>query len=116
MEEVKWRKAEKQGHRLIEKKAVEEKTEKEELKITSNGRKSLAEKEKKKMKKNLGKTGKLGWRTEMQTNPSRLIKTACNEPQMIRSWVWKSSISASLKHENRFLKNVFVYQLYMLEK
>ena len=49
MEEVKWRKAEKQGHRLIEKKAVEEKTEKEELKITSNGRKSLAEKEKKKM-------------------------------------------------------------------
>ena len=59
--------------------------EKEELKITSNGRKSLAEKEKKKMKKNLGKTGKLGWRTEMQTNPSRLIKTACNEPQMIRS-------------------------------
>lgn len=82
MEEVKQRKAEKQGHRLIEKKAVKEKTEKEELKITSNGRKSLAEKEKKKMKKNLGK---LGWRTEMQTNPSRLIKTACNEPQMIRS-------------------------------
>lgn len=52
----------------------------------------------------------------MQKNPSRLIKTASSEPQMMRSWVWKTSISASAKHGNHLFKNIFICQLNMLEK
>lgn len=78
-----------------------------------------------KTKKNIGKAG-VGkrWLKQMETNPSRLIKTAMSvslysdkgEPQTATSQIWKAGTSAALKSVNNLIQNIYVCQLSILER